>query len=223
MIEKFSEYEDYILKCLEFKKELIDNSKKKAEENNSILYELAKREDRLSNEEKELKNEIKTLTNDIQLWKSNQMNQNGDLLLLIRELHTTLCGRDALSKNKGKFKIIQEVADESIEALKQIEIKINEQLSILTVHENDSVNFYQIVNQRKNYNKELKQTDAKLNLLNLQYAKRRKAEDKFKRIVIVTRKTEPPYYRFKQNSKQKRMLNTVQTQKIDDEDLLNYN
>lgn len=204
------------------KTELIENSEKKIEENNMILNDLAKREETLAYEERVLINEISSIKNDIRLWKANQRNPDEDLLLLIRELNYTLCGRDNLSKTKGKFRIIQEVADESIETLKQIEMKINEQLSQLTVYEDDFANFYNIVNQRKIYNKELKQTEAKMHLVHLHNLKRERAQEKFNRIIIQSRKTEAPFFPLKKN-KQNSVVNTLQSQQLNDDDLLNYN
>lgn len=204
------------------KTELIEYSEKKIEENNIILNELAKREETLAYEERVLINEISSIKNDIRLWKANQRNPDEDLLLLIRELNHTLCGRDNISKTKGKFKIIQEVADETIETLKQIEMKINEQLSQLTVYEDDFASFYNIVNQRKVYNKELKQSEAKKYLVHLHNLKRERAQEKFNRIIIQSRKTEAPFFPHKKN-KQNSVVNTLQSQQLNDDDLLNYN
>ena len=95
---------------------------------------------------------------------------------------------------------IRDFAIESIEKLRETELKINSLIELMESFEKENfVLFNTITNQRKNEVKEIKQQIAKAKLEEIRFEKKLIAERRLERVVVKSRKTEAPFQIVKKN------------------------
>ena len=221
MILKFTEFEDSILRLLQYKAKFEEEYEKVVEDDDAVLNELMSREEMHKSELAILSEEYDKLYGEwLKLENSHEI-RDGDFILLIKDLHKTAMGDDYVTGTKNfKKKQLSDIVKEAINKLKDKEATINELIGQLEVYENNTNLFYQIVNARKNQNKENKQQIAKLKLEQIQNMKKKKAEERFNRIIVQSRKTEPPFH-FVKKVKQV-SIDTEEIERENDKDLINY-
>lgn len=222
MLIKFAEFEDSILRMLQFKNKFEEEREKTIEDNNIVLKELYKREEMHNAELDILQEEYYNHLKDWEKLELNHDNSNSsECASLIEDIHKVLVGNDYLALTKSiKKKQISDIIKEAMSILRDKETSINVLISQLEIYENNMNLFYQIVNSRKNQNKENKQTLAKMNLEQIQNIKKKKAEERFNRIIVQSRKTEPPFHFVKKVKKV--VVDTEEVKREIDKDLINY-
>ena len=88
------------------------------------------------------------------------------------------------------------------------------------IEKNDNALFNEILNERKLRNKENKQIEYKKNYEEEQNKKRIQAAKRYEKIVIKSRKTEPPYHHIKKNKKEIKKENINERKETDINDIL---
>lgn len=221
MILKFTEFEDSILRLLQYKAKFEEEHEKMVEENDAVLNELTTREEMHKSELEVLNEEYDKLYKEWIKLENSQEIKDGDFILLIKDLHKISLGDDYVTGTKNfKKKQLSDIVKETINKLKDKESTVNELIGQMEIYENNTNLFYQIVNARKNQNKENKQQIAKLKLEQIQNIKKKKAEERFNRIIVQSRKTEPPFH-FVKKVKQV-SVDTQEIERENDKDLINY-
>ena len=116
---------------------------------------------------------------------------------------------------------IRDFAQETIEKLKSIELRINSLIELMeTFEKEDSTLFNTVTNQRKNEVKEIKQQIAKAKLEEMRYEKKLISERRLERIVVKSRKTEAPFQIMKRNKNI--TIDTETLRKEEENQLLNF-
>lgn len=222
-MDHFKIYEEMIVKKLQMKQTLTEENQREERENLQCFTELKKREDNLAKEEYKLISEYNRLSSQISNSKNELGTKDIDLNTLVIELNNTIKGREdifTLITRRTNLRPIQEIGDESLDLVRDIELKINALFSELTKHEYDSEAFYQVVNKIKQDNKKSKQIQAKNLYDQSQNDKRMRAEGRFNRLVVQSRKTEAPFQRRKKVVSKE--IDPEELKRIENEGLMNY-
>jgi hypothetical protein len=128
-----------------------------------------------------------------------------------------------INRRKKKEKKIYEIAKEIIDKIREKETELNNLMLMMEeIEKNDNEIFCEIVNDRKAVNKENKQIEYKKNLENEQNKKKFQAAKRYKKIIIKSRKTEPPYHHIKKIKKEIIKENNNERKETDINDVL-YN
>lgn len=221
LLIKFAEFEDSILRMLQFKNKLEEEREKSIEDNNIVLNELLKREEMHNAELDILQEEYYSLLKDWEKLEINNDNSNtSEYAALIEDIHRVLVDEPLTVTKSLKKKKIIDIIREAMTIIRDKETSINVLISQLENYENNMNLFYQIVNSRKNQNKENKQSIAKQNLEQIQNMKKKKAEERFNRIIVQSRKTEPPFHFVKKVKKV--VVDTEEVKREIDKDLINF-
>lgn len=223
LMDEFSVYEEMIVKELQNKKQLSDECIKEEKEHLQCLNDLRKRENNFVQEEDKLIKEYNRLSSQIVSSKTNLDSKDFYLDTLVTELNNAIKGKEDILlvySRRNNIHSMQEIADESLDLVRDIELRINELFSQLTKYEYDSDLFYQVVNKIKQDNKKSKQIHIKNQYEQSQHYKRMKAEERFNRIVVQLRKTEAPFQ--KKKKEVSREIDPEELKRIENEALMNY-
>ena len=190
---------------------------------NKVIYlkENKERYSMLENEEKNLKKEYQRELEDYKTI--NPLYNNLDVSYLIIKLNNVIMQNDLTIKNNAlrKQMRIRDFAQETIEKLKSIELRINSLIELMeTFEKEDSTLFNTVTNQRKNEVKEIKQQIAKAKLEEMRYEKKLISERRLERIVVKSRKTEAPFQIMKRNKNI--TIDTETLRKEEENQLLNF-
>ena len=168
-----------------------------------------------------LQEEYYSLLKDWEKLEINNDNSNtSEYAALIEDIHRVLVDEPLTVTKSLKKKKIIDIIREAMTIIRDKETSINVLISQLENYENNMNLFYQIVNSRKNQNKENKQSIAKQNLEQIQNMKKKKAEERFNRIIVQSRKTEPPFHFVKKVKKV--VVDTEEVKREIDKDLINF-
>ena len=229
MILRFKEYEDRILRLLMEKSKLDEEQQLLEQEHNATFRELKRREENHLLEFEKLQEDYYKLLKEWEKVNNNQEIRNKEYHELVKELHKTLIEEDVnyvkpvhhVKTQVPKKKTIVDLALESVEKITCLEGVLNDYITQMELYMNqDKQLFTQTIIGRKNQNKEYKQSIAKLKLEEEINIKRIKAQERMRRIIIQSRKTEPPFRFVKK--KKKVMINEMELQQERDKEMLEY-
>lgn len=220
----FNQLEANILKFLDAKGDLENESYKEFIENQKIIHDLEEKEKIHLKELQELTEEYR---------KKNQMINDGgksieEQLLInskfIKELYETICEPRSLSLGQGnKGKQINEIIKEILDVLKGKESMLNtlieEMESLQKMKDESALLFKKLVDKKKNENKIEKYKEGKEKLRKLEEEKNLKYQQRMYRYKIKGPITFPPPNVLK-NKKQKK--EEQKKNKINENDMLYY-
>ena len=105
---------------------------------------------------------------------------------------------------------LSDVASLTIDLIINKELEVNQYISNLETYEKEDKNlFSEVMNARKNEIKFLNQNKNLNNLNNEDFIKMRKVQDKYNKIIIKSKRSEPPYYKMKKKEVVKIDINEI--------------
>ena len=204
MISKFHEIEDRILKLLEESRKLTDSIIIQNIEKEKILIELKNREMLHKEEYDFIQEKYEKEIEELKKLDPKNIECYLDLITVIngiKEINKTLVEVEN-GKVKKNIHIFDAMRDCNL-TIKKIENKVNVLLYELDKFEREDPNtFNEITVARKSRNKENKYYEVKLKLEQELQEKRKKASKRFEKIIIISRKSEIPYYKKKKIKKE---------------------
>ena len=200
MVWKFKDFEERILQIIEKNEIYAKYANKEYENYEHIIKELKLRIVKLKKELEYSEKNLSDFKNMI-FGKNFQENENKLYYSLIKDLCKDIYEFEDGHKNKNKNLDIFELNDETsqcINILTKKEREINKHINNLELYEKtDNKLFSVIMNSRKDEIKFLNQYKNKENLNIGDYTKTKKLHEKFYKIIIKSKKSEPPYYKLK--------------------------
>ena len=207
MIRKFKEIEERILYFVEKSDIFNKSADKEYEYNEQILKDMKLR---IINLTKELEYSKKNLSDfkNILYQQDYKNNENQDFFIIIKELNQyifetfkmlnyTNKSQKIKNNNTDIFELINDVS-KCINLLIKKEREIENYINNLEIDEkSDKKLFYEITNERKNELKYLNQNKNKENINIEDNEKFYKIYAKSNKIIIKSKKCEPPYYKIK--------------------------
>ena len=198
--QKYQDLENNIIHNINENQEILNDIRNIKIKKEIYLKENKERCSMLENEEKNLKKvyqkELEEYNNVCPLYDTL------DISHLIIKLNNLIMQNDTNIKNNTlrKQMRIRDFAIESIEKLRETELKINSLIELMESFEKENfVLFNSVTNQRKNEVKEIKQQIAKAKLEEIRFEKKLIAERRLERVVVKSRKTEAPFQIVKKN------------------------
>ena len=217
MVKKYKDIEDRILHFVEVQENFNKYANKESDLNNQFIKELKLRITKLESEYEYSKNRLKYFKN---MGKTMNQNENKDFFSLIKDLseniftifnnkNTNGILNKLNSKNLDIFEL-SDVASLTIDLIINKELEVNQYISNLETYEKEDKNlFSEVMNARKNEIKFLNQNKNLNNLNNEDFIKMRKVQDKYNKIIIKSKRSEPPYYKMKKKEVVKIDINEI--------------
>lgn len=196
MEDKFNEVEVKIIKLLDNIQQIQLEHKIMRSDIENNINEI---NERLNFHEKEYEILKEMYYNELESIKKmpNSSNKSKFGIELIEEIYNYILECEG-KINKINYKLNTDLLNDCINKIKNQENKINFYLNELEIMEmQDPHIFIEIINTRKNYNKDKKQIEKKKQLDDMINETKEKSENRFNKIIIKSRKTEPPFRRFK--------------------------
>ena len=212
---KFNEIEDRIIRLLQLIQEIQMEEKNM---NNDIISIIKDMKIRVEYHEKEYESLKEIYNNELtELNKIHYTDKNIDMHLeLIKEIYSTLLKHENgnnfkyiysnnhfnNSNNNFGFPHYMDLIKDCMKKVRKEETTINNCIMDLEKFEcQDSKLFNEIIELRKEYNKEMKQIEQKRKLETIRNENREKSENRFNKVIIQSRKTEAPFRLFKKTIK----------------------
>ena len=232
MIQKFNEIEGNIVRLLDLKDNLYKEKEEDTKNHKIILEDLESRLDAVEKEYKIYEKNIQMETSQINSLKRKETDYNSEYISLIGNLFLNIV--EVFGKNdKLRFnyksllngKIDKDNIDiclrEGERLLREKEDLLNNTLlAIKSYQQNDRRFFTQVMDISKQKNKLQKHLFHKKNNLDQQIENEAKVNNKTNKIVLISRKTEPPYH--SPQKKVKNVINYDLIKRLEDEELLKY-
>ena len=211
MLWKFKDFEERILQFIEKNDIYAKYANKEYENYENIIKELKLRIVKLKKELEYSEKNLSDFKNMI-FGKNFQENENKIYYGLIKDLCKDIYefgGRKYRNKNLDIFELNDDISH-SLNILTKKEREINKHINNLELYEKtDNKLFSEIMNTRKDDLKFLNQYKNKENLNIGDNAKTKKLHEKFYKIIIRSKKSEPPYYKLKKEEVIKEDKNEV--------------
>lgn len=211
MLWKFKDFEERILQFIEKNDIYAKYANKEYESYENIIKELKLRIVKLKKELEYSEKNLSDFKNMI-FGKNFQENENKIYYGLIKDLCKDIYefgGRKYRNKNLDIFELNDDIS-QSLNILTKKEREINKHINNLELYEKtDNKLFSEIMNTRKDDLKFLNQYKNKENLNIGDNAKTKKLHEKFYKIIIKSKKSEPPYYKLKKEEVIKEDKNEV--------------
>ena len=211
MLWKFKDFEERILQFIEKNDIYAKYANKEYENYENIIKELKLRIVKLKKELEYSEKNLSDFKNMI-FGKNFQENENKIYYGLIKDLCQDIYefgGRKYRNKNLDIFELNDDIS-QSLNILTKKEREINKHINNLELYEKtDNKLFSEIMNTRKDDLKFLNQYKNKENLNIGDNAKTKKLHEKFYKIIIKSKKSEPPYYKHKKEEVIKEDKNEV--------------
>ena len=211
MLWKFKDFEERILQFIEKNDIYAKYANKEYENYENIIKELKLRIVKLKKELEYSEKNLSDFKNMI-FGKNFQENENKIYYGLIKDLCQDIYefdGRKYRNKNLDIFELNDDISH-SLNILTKKEREINKHINNLELYEKtDNKLFSEIMNTRKDDLKFLNQYKNKENLNIGDNAKTKKLHEKFYKIIIRSKKSEPPYYKLKKEEVIKEDKNEV--------------
>ena len=211
MLWKFKDFEERILQFIEKNDIYAKYANKEYENYENIIKELKLRIVKLKKELEYSEKNLSDFKNMI-FGKNFQENENKIYYGLIKDLCKDIYefdGRKYRNKNLDIFELNDDIS-QSLNILTKKEREINKHINNLELYEKtDNKLFSEIMNTRKDDLKFLNQYKNKENLNIGDNAKTKKLHEKFYKIIIKWKKSEPPYYKLKKEEVIKEDKNEV--------------
>ena len=225
---KFIDMQDKILLKLEEEEKIIKHRTIDKKENVDMLRHLkimVKFYEEEFKEKLEDYNKVQDEYNKTYIGPKNSLDMR-NTALNIKDIQNFLNEENILidinsNRRKKKDRKIFEIAKEIVDKIKEKETIINDlMLEMENIEKNDNALFNEILNERKLRNKENKQIEYKKNYEEEQNKKKIQAAKRYEKIVIKSRKTEPPYHHIKKNKKEIKKENINERKETDINDIL---
>ena len=227
---KFIDMQDKILLKLEEEEKILKHRTIDKKENVNMLKHLkimVKFYEEEFNEKLEDYNKVQEEYNKTYKGPKNSLDMR-NAALNIKDIQNFLNEENILidiniNRRKKKDKKIFEIANEIIDKIKEKETIINDLMfEMEEIEKNDNNLFNEILNERKIRNKENKQIEYKQNYEEEQNKKKIQAAKRYEKIIIKSRKTEPPYHHIKKKLKEtkKENINDNERKETDINDIL---
>ena len=198
---KFNEIEDRIIRFLNDR--IIDENQKRNDkkEIDNIKKEMYIRFNFLQREFDSLTELFKNESNNLPIMRKYcGIEDTKASSQLIEEIYYDICYSDESNYKKNKLMKITDIIHDCIHRIYIKEEEVNKQINILEKLEKENMNlFNQVIINRKLENKEEKIIEQKKLLEKIQEQKKIKSEQRLKKIIIKSRKTEAPFRSFRQN------------------------
>ena len=199
---KFHQIEDRIIRLLDLIQQIKLDEKIMRQEDNNILFEM---NERLNFHEREY-NLLKDIyENELENMKKipHVDNYSKYCFDFIKDIYKCILDLDhkynkvILNQNYNSLHYIDLIKD-CICKIKNKEDKINNLTHNLEKFEIENPDFFiEIINDRKNYNKEIKQMEKIKKIEEINNENKKKSENRFNKVIIKSRKTEAPFRIFK--------------------------
>lgn len=207
MLRKYKEIEERIINLVEKYNIFEKYANKEHENNEQILEELKERIIKLEKEYEYSKRNLMDFKNILDN-KDSKENENKEYYNLIKEMCNIIFefANDKKENNIKKaqnkkdidiFELNSEVS-KCINLLIKKEDEVNKYISNLESYEKtDKKLFSEFVNERRHEIKYINQNQNKTNINNGDFKKQYKINDKFYKVILKYKKSEPPYYKMK--------------------------
>ena len=207
MIRKYKEIEERIIGLVEKYNIFEKYANKEHENNEQILEELKGRIIKLEKEYEYSKRNLMDFKNILDN-KDSKENENKEYYNLIKEMCNIIFEfandkkENNIKKEQNKkdidiFELNSEVS-KCINLLIKKEDEINKYISNLETYEKtDKKLLSELINERRHEIKYINQNENKTNINNGDFKKQYKINDKFYKIILKYKKSEPPYYKMK--------------------------
>ena len=240
MNHKFNEIEDNIIRLLNTKENLILKNTKRVKQNNDALSYLVDKCNDLQKEYDELCQSLEEEKSKFLNYVSNNGNTHINVNIhdknnlifelymnIIKELEPTIIKlskkykREFISADKKDLVQFDETIKYGVKILEYIELFVNQLLSqIKSDEENDKKLFDKVIYGLKNEYKLIRQTLFFKNKKEKRINDILQTIEKAKKIVITSKKSEPPYYKIKKKEKEVVDENLIKSE--EDRELMTY-
>ena len=194
MIMKFHEIEDRIIRLLEKIEQLQLNIEFEKNEMDNILHEMNERLKFYEIDYKDLQNLVEIEKENIDDIIHTNKKKNSYAVDLIKEIYNNLLQYETNKNKVNKPYHINDITKDCVNKIKNIEIKLNNYISNLEKYELDDENtFINVVTERRLFNKDFKYLEQKRKLEEEREEKKQMSEDRLKKVIIQSRKTEAPF------------------------------
>ncbi len=194
MIMKFHEIEDRIIRLLEKIEQIQLNIEFEKNEMDNILHEMNERLKFYEIDYKDLQNLVEIEKENIDDIIHTNKKKNSYAVDLIKEIYNNLLQYETNKNKVNKPYHINDITKDCVNKIKNIEIKLNNYISNLEKYELDDENtFINVVTERRLFNKDFKYLEQKRKLEEEREEKKQMSEDRLKKVIIQSRKTEAPF------------------------------
>ena len=198
MFRKFVREEDRILHLLQLKEYTDNEINAITSENDAALRDLKERYEIQKKEYAQLQNELAYEKKHEMKNTNSSANNLKELEGMIIELNNCLNDGEIAPKKTKMKKEIQDLVKEATLKLENKERKLYGLLVEMEKYEKeDKALLNEVISERKNENKEAKQIQTKKKLEESQLKRKIRTEERFQRVIIKSRKTEPPFQKVK--------------------------
>ncbi len=194
MIMKFHEIEDRIIRLLEKIEQIQLNIEFEKNEMDNILHEMNERLKFYEIDYKDLQNLVEIEKENIDDIIHTNKKKNSYAVDLIKEIYNNLLQYETNKNKVNKPYHINDITKDCVNKIKNIEIKLNNYISNLEKYELEDENtFINVVTERRLFNKDFKYLEQKRKLEEEREEKKQMSEDRLKKVIIQSRKTEAPF------------------------------
>ena len=200
---KFHQIEDRIIRLLDLIQQIKLDEKIMKKEENNIIYEMNERLNFHQREYNLLKDIYESELENMKKLPHSDNNYSSYCFDLIKGIYKYIL---ELEHKNNKINLNQsynslhyiDLINDCINKIKNKEDKINILTHDLETFEIQNPDiFIEIINDRKNYNKEKKQKEKIKKLEEINNENKKKSENRFNKVIIKSRKTEAPFRIFK--------------------------
>ena len=233
IIRKFKELEDKIIRIVQRGEIFNKNKQRESQENNKIIKELKDRILKLEKEYDFENNLLKEYKNN-ELGNNSKDNKGEELYVIANDLcqiiHESFNNGEKkikkIKKNKNNLSSLELLEiNEDIVTCFNIMVKKENQVNKLiekieSLEKNDATLFNEVISKKKIEFKKINQMRIRENLEKNELNKKHKADEKYNKLIIKLRKSEPPRYLEKKEVKIK--VDEKDSNKNENEDFLVY-
>ena len=220
IIRKFKDLEDHIIRIVKREENLNNRYIKEKEANNEIIKDMKNRLAKLNKEYEKEKTALMNYKNNEVGSKNQDMNEK-DFYIMANDLCQCIENEDIHINNTINVLELTEKISKCMEIMMNRENLVNNYIVNIENYENkDPKIINDLLNKRRKEIKIINQNNIKQNYKEIEEKKKLIAEKRMNKIIVISRKCEPPLYSQKKEVKIKLDPNTV-TQN-EDEEMLKY-
>ena len=215
MVRKYKDIEERILNQVEVQDNYNKFEEKESNSNKKFIDELKNRIIQLEKENEMAKKNLNEYKNML-YGKTLSQNENKENYSIVKDL----CGNifqvfnpkdtnGIINNNNLDIFELNDVVSSTINLLIKKENEINQHINNLESYEKDKILFDEIMDKRKNEIKFLNQNKNMNNLNNNDFNKMYKIHNKLNKIIIKSKRSEPPYYKIRKKEVVKIDVNEI--------------
>ena len=194
MIIKFHEIEDRIIRLIEDIEQISLNSELEKNEMDYILHEMNERLKFYESDYKDIQNLVEIEKENLNDIIHSNKKKNSYCEELVLDIYNYLSQFETNKNKLNKPNHINDITKDCVNKIKNIEIKLNNYISNLENYELEDPNiFLNVVTERKLFNKDFKYLEQKRKLEEEREEKKEMSEDRLRKVIIQSRKTEAPF------------------------------